>query len=88
MVPKPRSTNNTYTDTMHLLHYKYHFMFISDITTASHSFACHKCHKLWKVYWDMQRHEKICNGGKKNMFIPMEPTTQPLLFGKLLVLMA
>ncbi|BFZ03070.1 hypothetical protein BsWGS_06109 [Bradybaena similaris] len=62
LIPKLRSTNTTFTDTMHLLHYKDHFCFISNIIRASRCFACPKCQKLWGQYWLLTRHEKTCNG--------------------------
>ena len=47
LFPKLRSVYK-HTDTLQLLHYKHHFMYISDINQAAHAFTCPKCGKLWK----------------------------------------
>jgi hypothetical protein len=58
-----------YTDTLWLLYFKDHFMYIKDIDRAAQTFACPKCGKLWKKYWMMTRHELTCTGGRhKNVY--------------------
>ena len=63
LFPKIRSSSN-YTDTLQLVHYKKHFMYITDINKVAHAFSCLKCGKLWKSRQRMHRHEQTCNGGK------------------------
>jgi G:T-mismatch repair DNA endonuclease (very short patch repair protein) len=61
LTPKIRGSN-TYKDTLQLLHYENHFLYISDIDRVAKAFACSKCGKLWKSYKRMTRHEKTCTG--------------------------
>ncbi|BFZ13860.1 hypothetical protein BsWGS_16899 [Bradybaena similaris] len=63
LAPKVRSGNTVYEDTMYVLHFKDHFMYISDINAAGHAFCCAKCSKLFGLHRDLTRHEKTCNGG-------------------------
>ncbi|BFZ06709.1 hypothetical protein BsWGS_09748 [Bradybaena similaris] len=62
LILKLRSGNTVYEETIHLLHYKNHFMYISEISNATHTFACPKCKKLWRRYGNMHQHEQTCNG--------------------------
>ena len=45
LVPSRRSAY-TYSTTMRVLSYEHHFCFITNISKATHAFACHRCGKL------------------------------------------
>ena len=63
LCPKLRSRCR-FRETMYLLLFQNHFMYIANIDGAGHSFACSKCSKLWPAVRQLNRHEKGCNGGK------------------------
>ncbi|GFO28682.1 Zinc finger protein 546-like, partial [Plakobranchus ocellatus] len=51
-----------YTNTMKILYYNEHFMYIIDIDKLGCALACEKCGKLWKQQCSLDRHEKSCTG--------------------------
>jgi hypothetical protein len=54
-------TNGTeYNETMHLLLYSRHFMYIKDFVSVATRFLCHNCKKLLNRYSNCRRHERSC----------------------------
>lgn len=58
MTHKLRSSSTVFEDTLYVLHFKNHFMYINYINTMDHGFCCAKCSKVWKGHRDLVRHEK------------------------------
>lgn len=58
LVPKLRSSASL-KNTLSVLFFKNHFMYISDINIACHAFVCLRCIKLWNVYNQLHRNEKL-----------------------------
>lgn len=61
LVPKLRSSASL-KNTLSVLFFKNHFMYISDINIACHAFVCLRCIKLWNVYNQLHRNEKLWQG--------------------------
>jgi len=59
--PLRRSAGH-HKETMRVLHYQQHFMYIKDIDKLAHAFSCSQCGQLWKQHHQLNRHEKKCPG--------------------------
>jgi hypothetical protein len=61
LIPKRRSAYK-HTDTVRLLLFKQHFMYIVNIDKVCKALACSKCQKLYKNAMRLNEHEKSCSG--------------------------
>ena len=62
-----RSITN-YDDTMNLMRYNNHFMYIKDLKQIRHCYRCKKCSKMFKNMEACNRHEKNCDELVKHTF--------------------
>ena len=62
-----RSITN-YNDTMNLMRYNNHFMYIKDLKQIRHVYRCRKCDKICKNMEACNRHEKTCDELIKHKF--------------------
>ena len=60
-----RESTQKFKDTMNLLLYKGHFMYIHDMALASKSYKCKYCEKLFKFQSRMKYHTKVCKGARQ-----------------------
>ena len=51
---------NKHTSTMKVLHYKNHFMFITDSDKLGGCFECDLCHNMFPTSADMYSHKRSC----------------------------
>lgn len=63
LVPLRRS-DYKHTDTLRVLCYKHHFMYIKDIDKLGHALTCSKCGKLYAQLFRLNEHEKTCRGSQ------------------------
>jgi hypothetical protein len=57
-----------YDDTLNLMRYNNHFMYIKDLKQIRHSYKCKKCCKIFKNMEACNRHEKTCDELVKHTF--------------------
>ena len=57
-----------YDDTLNLMRYNNHFMYIEDLKQIRHSYKCKKCCKIFKNMEACNRHEKTCDELVKHTF--------------------
>ena len=57
-----------YDDTLNLMRYNNHFMYIKDLKQIRHCYKCKKCFKIFKNMEACNRHEKTCNELIKHTF--------------------
>jgi len=57
-----------YNDTMNLMRYNNHFMYIKDLKQIRHVYRCRKCDKICKNMEACNRHEKTCDELIKHKF--------------------
>ena len=62
-----RSISN-YNDTLNLMRYNNHFMYIKDMKQIRHCYKCKKCSKIFKNMEACNRHENKCNILVKHTF--------------------
>jgi hypothetical protein len=58
-----------YDDTLNLMRYKNHFMFIKDLNQIRHCYRCKKCSKIFNNMEACNRHEKTCDELIKHTFV-------------------
>jgi len=57
-----------YDDTLNLMRYNNHFMYIKDLKQIRHCYRCKKCSKIFKNMEACNRHEKTCDELVKHTF--------------------
>ena len=57
-----------YDDTLNLMRYNNHFMYIKDLKQIRHCYRCRKCDKIFKNMEACNRHEKTCSELVKHTF--------------------
>jgi hypothetical protein len=57
-----------YDDTLNLMRYNNHFMYIKDLKQIRHCYKCKKCFKIFKNMEACNRHEKTCDELIKQTF--------------------
>ena len=62
-----RSITN-YDDTLNLMRYNNHFMYIKNLQQIRHCYRCRKCDKIFKNMEACNRHEKTCDELVKHTF--------------------
>ena len=72
-----------YKDTMYLNLYENHFSYICDMTKYTHSYQCSRCGKYWKTGFQLNRHEKTCEGTVVHKFPGGVYKTPPSIFTQL-----
>jgi hypothetical protein len=55
-----RRSANLYEDSINLLRYNNHFMYIKNMDQMRHCYKCKKCNKIFKCDKQCNRHEKKC----------------------------
>ena len=73
-----------YDDTINLMRYKNHFMFIKDLNQIRHFYRCKKCSKIFKNMEACYRHEKKCDELIKHIFVGGEYKASKSIFEKVL----
>jgi hypothetical protein len=63
-----RRSITKYDDTLNLMHYNNHFMYITNLNQIRHSYKCKKCAKIFTNMEACNRHEKKCDELVKHTF--------------------
>jgi hypothetical protein len=66
-----RRSITKYDDTLNLMRYNNHFMYITNLNQIRHSYRCKKCSKFFKNMEACNRHEKKCDE-LVNILFPVE----------------
>ena len=59
---------DTHEETLYLNLYETYFSYISDMKKYSDSYQCSRCVKFWKTGFQLNRHEKTCEGNVVHKF--------------------
>ena len=73
-----------YDDTLNLMRYKNHFMYIKDLNQIRHCYRCKKCSKIFKNMEACNRHEKKCDELIRHTFVGGEYKASKSIFEKVL----
>ena len=72
-----------YEDTLNLMRYKNHFMYIKDLNQIRHSYRCKKCSKIFNNMEACNRHEKRCDELIRHTFIGGKYEASKSIFEKI-----
>ena len=63
-----RRSKGDYVDTLNLMRYNNHFMYITDMKQLRHNYKCRKCSKIFNNFKTCNRHEQKCDELVKHTF--------------------
>jgi hypothetical protein len=72
-----------YEDTLNLMRYKNHFMYITDLNQIRHCYRCKKCSKIFNNMEACNRHEKLCDELIRHTFIGGKYEASKSIFKKI-----